>query len=328
MSVLCLVEHDAEGVTTPSRRALTFARSASSRLGEPLVAMAVGEPSPLVEGDLSRYGVVEAFAASSAAFAAYAPLAWAKALLELASTISAAAVVAPGTDRGNEVLAHAGALSGAPVAANCISVEPDGGAGRFKVTRYRWAGSLLEDAVLAGNPGLMSVVPDAAPNIEAPSGEQTSVKTWQPSFERTPLMVSVVETVERPVGSMSLGEARVVVGGGRGFGSGEAFGPLEELARTLGGVVGVSRAVTSNGWRPHAEQVGQTGTKIAPDLYLACGISGAIQHLAGCRGAKTLVAVNTDAEAPIMARADYAVIGDVNEIVPALIAALRERTGG
>ncbi|MGB9111829.1 MAG: FAD-binding protein, partial [Acidimicrobiales bacterium] len=95
----------------------------------------------------------------------------------------------------------------------------------------------------------------------------------------------------------------------------------------LGGVVGVSRVVTSNGWRPHSQQVGQTGTKIAPHLYLACGISGAIQHLAGCRGAKTVVAINTDGEAPIMRRADYAVIGDVSDIVPALIAAIRERPG-
>jgi electron transfer flavoprotein alpha subunit len=95
----------------------------------------------------------------------------------------------------------------------------------------------------------------------------------------------------------------------------------------LGGVLGVSRVVTSNGWRPHSQQVGQTGTKIAPTLYVACGISGAIQHLAGCRGAKTVVAINTDAEAPIMGRADYAVIGDVGEIVPALISAIRERPG-
>ncbi len=119
----------------------------------------------------------------------------------------------------------------------------------------------------------------------------------------------------------------MVVGGGRGLGSSEAFASLDELAGLLGGAVGVSRAVTSAGWRPHIQQVGQTGQRIAPDLYIACGISGAIQHIVGCKAAKRILAINTDVEAPIMARADYAVIGDVNTIVPALNAELHRVTG-
>jgi len=126
-------------------------------------------------------------------------------------------------------------------------------------------------------------------------------------------------------GGQSLASARVVVGGGRGVGGAEGFAPLEELADLLGGVVGVSRVVTSEGWRPHTMQVGQTGTKITPDLYLACGISGAIQHFAGCSGAKHIIAINTDPSAPMMTRADYAVVGDLHEVVPALIQALRTR---
>jgi electron transfer flavoprotein alpha subunit len=124
---------------------------------------------------------------------------------------------------------------------------------------------------------------------------------------------------------VSLATARVVVGGGRGVGGPDGFAPLEELASLLGGVVGVSRVVTSQGWRPHTQQVGQTGTKITPELYLACGISGAIQHMAGCASAKHIVAVNTDPGAPIVSRADYAVIGDLTEVIPALIAALKQR---
>ena len=116
-------------------------------------------------------------------------------------------------------------------------------------------------------------------------------------------------------------------GGGRGVGGPEGFGALEELAGLLGAAVGVSRVVTSQGWRPHRQQVGQTGTRISPELYLACGISGAIQHMAGCLSAKHIVAVNTDPDAPIIARADYAVIGDLNQVIPALVAALRERSG-
>jgi electron transfer flavoprotein alpha subunit len=132
------------------------------------------------------------------------------------------------------------------------------------------------------------------------------------------------ESAERS-GGISLGTARVVVGGGRGVGGPEGFAPLEELAGLLGGVVGVSRVVTSEGWRPHKQQVGQTGTKITPELYLACGISGAIQHIAGCASAKHIVAVNSDAGAPILSHAEYAVIGDLHEVIPALVAAIKAR---
>ena len=139
------------------------------------------------------------------------------------------------------------------------------------------------------------------------------------------LAVRVAEWTQQAAG-ISLAEARVVVGGGRGVGSAEGFGPIEELAGLLGAAVGVSRAVTSAGWRSHSQQVGQTGTRISPDLYMACGISGAIQHLAGCQSAKYVVAINTDPDAPMISRADYAVIGDLNAIIPALITAIKERT--
>ena len=131
----------------------------------------------------------------------------------------------------------------------------------------------------------------------------------------------------RVTNAASLATARVVVGGGRGVGGPDGFAPLEELAELLGGVLGVSRVVTSEGWRPHRQQVGQTGTRISPELYLACGISGAIQHMAGCQGAKHIVAINTDPGAPIMSRADYAVIGDLHTVIPALIEAIRARAG-
>ncbi len=121
----------------------------------------------------------------------------------------------------------------------------------------------------------------------------------------------------------SLATARVVVGGGRGVGGPDGFAALEELAALLGGVVGVSRVVTSAGWRPHRQQVGQTGTRISPELYLACGISGAIQHMAGCQSARHIIAINTDASAPIIGRAEYAVIGDLHEVIPALVAAIK-----
>ena len=134
----------------------------------------------------------------------------------------------------------------------------------------------------------------------------------------------VTETVAASTGGISLADAKVVVSGGRGVGSAESFAIIEELAALLGGAVGCSRVVTSAGWRPHSDQVGQTGTKVAPDLYVACGISGATQHIAGCRGAKKMLVINDDPEAPILGHADYAVIGDLHEIVPAISAELRK----
>jgi electron transfer flavoprotein alpha subunit len=131
----------------------------------------------------------------------------------------------------------------------------------------------------------------------------------------------------RTSSGMSLGDAKVVVGGGRGVGSAAGFEQLEHLAGLLGGAVGGSRVVTSLGWRPHSDQIGQTGLRIAPDLYIACGISGAIQHIVGCKAAKRILAINTDPESPIMAVADFAVIGDLGSVVPAISAEIERRRG-
>jgi electron transfer flavoprotein alpha subunit len=241
----------------------------------------------------------------------YAPQAWARAIATLQPTM----LIAAGTDRGNEVLAHAAVMLDGVFAANVIAVDGD------HVTRQRWGGSLLEEARLHGDVKLMTVAPHTVP-IEPAEGEP-AVETFAPDLEPQDLVARVVERVDTSTGGVSLAEAPVVVSGGRGVGSAEGFAPLEELAGLLGGVVGCSRAVTSAGWRPHTDQVGQTGTKISPELYIPCGISGATQHMAGCKGAKKLLAINSDPEAPIMASADYAVIGDVGEIVPAITAELR-----
>ena len=135
----------------------------------------------------------------------------------------------------------------------------------------------------------------------------------------------MAERIPATASGVSLAEARVVVSGGRGAGSAEGFAPVVELADLLGAAVGCSRAVTIAGWRPHTEQVGQTGTKIAPDLYILAGISGATQHMAGCRGAKVVLAINKDADAPVMTAADYAIIGDMREVLPAISAEIRRR---
>ena len=241
----------------------------------------------------------------------YAPAAWAAAVVDASG--GAAAIVAAGSDRGNELLAHVAARLDQPFAANVTAVEGD------VVTRVRWGGSLLEVARLDGSPCILSVAPHAHP-----AADPAPVETLVAPDDGSP---RVLERLEESGGGVSLRDAKVVVGGGRGVGSAEGFAIIQELAGLLGGAVGCSRVVTSAGWRPHTDQVGQTGTKISPDLYVACGISGATQHIAGCRGAKTILAINDDPEAPILAHADYAVIGDLHEIVPAVSSELRKVRG-
>jgi electron transfer flavoprotein alpha subunit len=241
----------------------------------------------------------------------YAPAAWAAAIVEAAD--GADTIVAAGSDRGNELLAHVAARLDQPFAANVTAVDGD------VVTRIRWGGSLLEEARLHGTPKILTVAPHTQAAADAIPAEALPV-----SDDSSP---RVLETVAEASGGVSLRDAKVVVSGGRGVGSSESFDIIEELAGLLGGAVGCSRVVTSAGWRPHTDQVGQTGTKISADLYVACGISGATQHIAGAKGAKKILAINSDPEAPILASADYAVIGDLHEIVPAISAELRKVRG-
>ena len=326
MTVFCLVEVEDGVVADVSLRALTLARGLPGALAA--VVFASPPVPPPVLGDLAAYGVSDVYAVSGTG--GYAPQAWARALADLAAGVSGAVVVlAAGTDRGNEVLAHVGAITGLPMAANCAAVSAVGGdpasAAAYEIVRQRWAGLLLEEAALEAPVALLTVATDAVSALPAEEPGPATVRPVTPSLAAGDLAVRAAET-PAGTGGASLASARVVVGGGRGVGSADGFAPLDELASLLGGVVGVSRVVTSEGWRPHTQQVGQTGTKITPDVYLACGISGAIQHIAGCSGAKHIIAINTDPAAPILGRADYAIIGDLHEVIPALIKALRDRT--
>jgi electron transfer flavoprotein alpha subunit len=300
--ILCLVDDD-----PVSLEALTFARR-------------FGDVEALVFGDVDVSGYVSrARRVVHERLDEYAPAAWAQAVVELAPEL----VVAPGTDRGHEVLAHVATLVDAPLAANVIDAQADGDV--LELTRQRWGGSLLEEARLSGAPKLLTV---AAHVVEGePSGVATEVEDFTPTLGDEHFAVRVARREEPEAGTIRLDTARVVVGGGRGVGSKEGFDVLEELADLLGGAVGGSRVVTNLGWRPHSDQVGQTGARIAPDLYIACGVSGAIQHIVGCKGAKRILVINKDQNAPIVARADWAVIGDLHEIVPEIVAELRKNGG-
>jgi electron transfer flavoprotein alpha subunit len=317
MSVLVVVERQVDGIDELSLQAVAF----SCTVGDgPVQALAVGQAGESLAPVLGEHGVSVLHVAEGHVFESYAPAAVARAVTELVGRLSPTVVVAAGSERGNEVLARVAALLDQPFAANCVHVTPGE---PFRLTRQRWGGSLLEEADLHGAPALLTVAPHVV-STEPAGGDPAGVERFTPTFTETELALRVVEHVQTETAGVSLAEAKVVVSAGRGAGSAEGFGIIEELASLLGGAVGCSRAVTMAGWRPHTDQVGQTGTKIAPDIYIACGISGATQHMAGCKGAKKILAINTDPDASIMTSADFAVIGDLHEVVPAVTAELRK----
>jgi electron transfer flavoprotein alpha subunit len=322
--VLALIDHESGKPSDLSLELLTFGRRLAKEMGVPLQAALIGPDASTLAGGLAAHGVTAAYVVEDDRIDPYAPEAWAQSLVELIEKIQPHVVAGTGSDRGVEVLAHVAARAGLPMAANCTEVHPGD---PYVVTRQRWGGTLLEEARLTGPVKLLTVAPHAVPVEDAPASGDVEVIPFHPTLAEKDFRVRVAEVVERPADKISLTEARVVVGGGRGVGGPEGFPPLEELAELLGGTVGCSRVVTSAGWRPHTDQIGQTGVRIAPDLYIACGISGATQHIVGCRGAKRILVINTDGDAPIMTQADYAVIGDVQQVVPALNAEIRKVKG-
>jgi electron transfer flavoprotein alpha subunit len=314
-----LIDHDRGNIGDETLQGLAFARAMFSDAPDTEVAAVVigGDAPPVVAGADTiwhvRHGELDD----------YAPEAWGDALHQLAVAVTPSAVVATGSERGNEVLAHLAAAADEPFAANVVAATPAAPGTPWAVRRVRWGGSLLEDATLSAQLPILSCalhVYTSHPADSVAAAVTEFVPTLAPEAGRT----RVVERVQVAAG-ITLATAPVVVSGGRGVGSEEGFAAIEALADLLGGAVGCSRVVTNQGWRPHADQVGQTGKRVAPDLYIACGISGAIQHWVGMQAAKHVLAINTDRDAPMVSKADYAVIGDLHEIVPAIVDELRRR---
>ena len=233
--------------------------------------------------------------------------------------------MAAGTDRGMELMAHVAARAGVAMAANVISFS---GLAPFVVTRQVAGGAAREEMVLNQRPAVFTVAGHALEATPATEPGPADVTEHTPEIDAADLVARVVSS-EQPEEDLSgdLSSARVVVGAGRGLGGPDKFEDVLELTSLLGATLGVSRVVTSAGWRPHHEQVGQTGSRISPELYIPCGISGAIQHWAGCASAKNILAINSDAEAPMVTKATYAVIGDLHEIVPAINEEIKRRKG-
>jgi electron transfer flavoprotein alpha subunit len=316
-TVLVLVETDAGGATEVSRETLTFARG----LGGDVHALVVGDgPAGLVD-QLGGYGVMVVHHADGDAFTSYAAAAWAAAVV--AAVGDATVVTAAGTPRGNEVLAHVACRLGVTMAANVVEVDSTS---PLVVSRQVLGGAALEEIALTERVAVLSVAGHACDPAEAETPTAPVVQPLDVAVDDADLRARVVRTEPgEPDESGGLKAARVVVGAGRGAGGADGFADLLELTELLDASLGVSRVVTSLGWRPHHEQVGQTGSRVSPDLYVACGISGAIQHWAGMSSSKTILAINTDADAPMVTKAHYAVIGDLHEIVPAVNEELRRR---
>ncbi len=312
MSVLVVVEHDRGAMSDASLEAFAFARSIADQLGDSVAALLIGaDAAPLAD-------ICAAHGASAVHHAPipgdYGPELYGMVVASAAGQLSPSGIVSCGTDRGNEVLAFAAAELDLPFVANCLSVKT---ADEWEMTRVQWGGSLNEEARLTSRLPIVSVAHHAVDAEEVAPGATATVTEH---LVELPEWVSRTVIQDRVVLSegLTLATAPVVIGGGRGVGSAEGFDVLEALAARLGGVVGCSRAVTNNGWRPHSDQVGQTGTRIAPQLYIACGISGAIQHWVGAKAAKKILAINIDPAANMVVKADYAVIGDLFEVLPAI----------
>ncbi len=323
--ILVFVETDATGASEVSRETVTFARTIAERTGGPVHAVVVGACPDGVVDQLGAYGVTEVHHATGDGVAAYGGAAWATAVQAAVAATDADVVLAPGTPRGMEVAAHLATRLDVPMAANVVGVEETG---PLHVTRQVVGGSVLEEMVLSERPAVLTVAGHAV--VDEPGVPATAtLREFTPEVAEADLVARVVsvEPAAEDLSSAALTSARVVVGAGRGAGSANGFDATAELAELLGGALGVSRVVTSLGWRPHQEQIGQTGSRISPDVYIPCGISGAIQHWAGCASSKTILAINTDENAPMVTKASYAVIGDMHEVVPAINAEIRRRRG-
>jgi len=235
------------------------------------------------------------------------------------------AVVVPFSSQGRDLGPRIAARLDAPIAADVVELAAEGDT--VLATHPGYANKVIITHTVTGAPAVFSVRPSAFTPKESPRTART--ETVAPASDPGAERVVVKEIIEGAKGKLDLGEAPVIIAGGRGLRAPENFKLVEELADAFGNAaVGCTRAVTDEGWRPHADQIGQTGRQVSPTLYVAVGISGAIQHLAGMRTSRTIVAINKDPEAPIFKVADYGIVGDVFEVVPALTTAVREARKG
>jgi electron transfer flavoprotein alpha subunit len=322
--ILVLAETEGDDVVEATLEALTAARELNGDIHVLLCGDSVDADDAAER--LGAYGANSVHVAENDLLSVFGPEAWGHALALAIEELDPDVVLASGTSKGNEVLAMAAARLDLPFVANCMSLPAElADDDEVELTRVQWGGSLLEEAKLEAATRIVSIVHHGV-EAESVAGPAADTNTISMDIDGTYARTQVVGR-EMAEAGVTLATAPIVFGGGRAVGSAEAFAPLEECAALLGGRVGCSRAVTNNGWRPHRDQVGQTGTRIAPELYVASGISGAIQHWVGAMASKHILAINTDPEANMVVKADYFVEGDLHKVLPALAEEIKKRRG-
>lgn len=322
MKVLAFAEQRNGTFKRSSFETVQAGRTIADALGAEFVALVVGSGSSATAGELGPYGATRVIAADDPALNAHANMAWAKVIATVAQQEKADVVLLSASQMGKDLAPRVAVKLGAGLASDCIALQAvDGG---VLATRPVFAGKAVADVRVTTPISVFTLRPNVF-TAKAGTGQATVEKVaipLEPSDLRT-----VVQSVEVATGRPDVTEADIVVAGGRGVKGPEHFTLLESLADVLGAAVGASRAVVDAGWRPHDEQVGQTGKTVSPTLYIACGISGAVQHLAGMSSSKYIVAINKDKDAPIFQVADYGIVGDLFEVVPELTEQLKKVVG-
>ena len=318
-NIIVIAEVRGGALKRPSLETVTAAQQLASSTGGQVIAIACGSGIDAAANELAQNGAQKVIAIDGASFAQYSGNAWAKAITEQVKANDGAAVLMAHTAMGKDLLPRVSGLLDTGVITDVVAVGHDGS---FTAKKPVFAGKATMSVKATKTPFCATIRPN---NFEAASGGNGEVaKVDAPAGD----LLSVVKEIVAAGGDKTpLAEAKVVVSGGRGLKEAEHFKMIEELAAAFGpgvAAVGASRAVVDAGWRPHSEQVGQTGKVVSPPLYIAVGISGAIQHLAGMRTARTIVAINKDPDAPIFKVADYGIVGDAFEVVPALTKAIAE----
>ncbi len=296
----------------------------SERGGGAVTALVFGHHVEHLVQEAFSYGADAVMLSDDATLADFRAQPYAALLAKLCGEAGTEVALAPNTTRGRDLFGMAAVMLGAPVIADGVALMDK--EGTIHVTRPAYAGKLLSAVVAKGSLQFITLRPRAFPKPEPIAGASGPIQRVEAALKEDEIATKVTGYAMES-GKVSLADARIVVSGGRGVGGPEGFAPVVELAETLGAALGASRAAVDAGWIPYAHQVGQTGRTVSPDLYIACGISGAIQHQAGMRTAKVIVAINKDPDAPIFKLARYGVVGDLFKILPALSAEFKKRLG-
>ncbi len=302
------------------------ALGAARNLGGKVIAAVLGSGVEAIAQEAIARGADVVYLADDATLAAYRTDPYVAVLKGIVAQVKPDVLLIGATARGRDLAAALAAELDTGLASDCLDLSVDGN-GALLATRPVYAGNLLATITFSEKrPQMATLRARAFPAAEPDTDRQGEIVRIPAALAEDQIGVKVLE-FQAEEGKVSLADARIIVSGGRGVRGPEGFAPLRELADVLGGALGASRAAVDAGWIPYAHQVGQTGRTVRPDLYIACGISGAVQHLAGMGSAKIIVAINKDPDAPIFKVAKYGIVGDIFEVVPALTAELRKRLG-